>query len=123
MHESAEDAFAIERHGDVIVIVALPPMGKLDADLLEGASTLILEPLREAEIPYVVFDLSRLDFFGSTMLVLLLRCYKVAHAKGGQIALAGPNENIRHVLHLTSMDTVWPIYGTQDEAIEALSSD
>jgi hypothetical protein len=39
------------------------------------------------------------------------------------MVLAGASDVVRHQLHLTSMDTFWPIYATRDEAIEALSSD
>jgi anti-anti-sigma factor len=123
MPNDSPDAFAIERHGDVMVIVALPALGSLDVSLIEGASALILQPIEQSSQPNIVFDLAQIDYFGSTMLVLLIRCYKAATAKGGQMVLAGPDEVVRHQLHLTSMDTVWPIYETRTEAIEALSSD
>ena len=40
-----------------------------------------------------------------------------------QMVLAGVSDRARELLHLTSLDMVWPIYATRREAIEALEAD
>jgi anti-anti-sigma factor len=117
------DEFTIERHGEVTVIVAAPALESFDPALVEQASVLMLEPLRQQETPLIVVDLSRVDFFGSSFLSLLLRCWRMASAKGGQMVLSGVSERARELLHLTSLDMVWPIYADRREAIEVLAAD
>jgi anti-anti-sigma factor len=119
----SEDAFTIERHGEVTVVVASPSLEFMDATLVEPASELMLSSLRGREEPLVIVDLTRLDFFGSAFLQLLLKCWNFARRKGGQMVLAGVSTRARELLHITSLDIIWPIYGTRKEAVEALLSD
>ncbi len=118
-----EDAFTIEPHGDVTVVVASPSLEFMDATLVETASELMLSPLRGREEPQVIVDLSRLDFFGSAFLQLLLKCWNFAKRRGGQMVLAGVSARARELLHITSLDIIWPIYATRQEAVEALLAD
>ena len=116
----AQDAFMIERRGELTLVTATPALEFLDIGLDEEAAALIMEPLRRQEGPLVVFDLSRVDFFGSMFLALLLRCWKLALAQGGTMALAGVSDRAKELLRLTSLDIVWPIYANRAEALEAL---
>ena len=61
----------------------------MDPSLIDGASALLLEPLRHQESPLVVVDLSRVRMFGSTFLALLIRCWKLASGKGGTLVVCG----------------------------------
>ena len=115
-----DEAFTIERRGDLTVITATKDLEKIEFGLEELVSDLILKPLRRQENPSIVFDLSRVDFFGSMFLALLIRCWKMVLAQGGTMALSGVNDKTRELLRVTSLDMVWPMYGTKREAIEAL---
>ncbi|WP_250846705.1 STAS domain-containing protein [Aquisphaera insulae] len=120
---NTEDAFTIERHGEITVIVATPALERLKFGLEEQAAELILRPLERVEIPLIIFDLSRVDFFGSMFLALLIRCWKLALSRGGSMALSGVTPRTRELLRITSLDIVWPIYATRQEAIEAFELD
>jgi len=115
-----DEAFTIERRGDLTVITATKNLEQIEFSLEELVSDLILKPLRHQENPSIVFDLSRVDFFGSMFLALLIRCWKLALAQGGTMALSGVNDKTRELLRVTSLDMVWPMYGSKREAIEAL---
>ncbi len=119
----AQDAFTIEMHGELTLISATPALETLEFGLEEQAAGLIIEPLRHQDNPLVVFDLSRVNYFGSMFLALLLRCWKLVQARGGMMALAGVSSHARELLRLTSLDIVWPIYSTRGEAMEALLAD
>ncbi len=71
----------------------------------------------------MVFDLSLVDYFGSMFLAMLLRCWKLVQARGGMMALAGVSARAKELLRLTSLDMVWPIYASRQEAMEALLAD
>ncbi len=120
---SSEDAFAIERHGDVTVIVASPALEAMEPSLVDGAAALLLEPLRDLEAPLVVIDLSQINYFGSAFLALLIRCWKRVMSQGGMMVLTGVTDRIRDLLRMTKLDMVWPIYGSRREAIDSLLSD
>jgi anti-sigma B factor antagonist len=121
--QSSDEALTIERHGDLTVITATRELERIDLGLEELAAEMILKPLRGQENPLIVFDLSQVDNFGSMFLALLIRCWKLALAQGGMMALSGVNERTRELLRITSLDTVWPMYESRREAIEALQLD
>lgn len=118
-----ENAFTIGHQGDVTIITVSPVMESIDPFMVEGASTLILESIRSIDGPPVLFDLSRIAYFGSAFLALMLRCWKHVSARGGTMALTGVSATARDLLRMTALDTVWPIYDTRAEALEALLSD
>jgi anti-anti-sigma factor len=119
----SDDAFTIERHGEVTVITANPALERLEFTLEEQAAELILNPLLRQENPLIVFDLSQVDYFGSMFLALLIRCWKLALSQGGSMALSGVRPRTRELLKVTSLDIVWPIYETKNEAVEAFELD
>ena len=121
--DSADGAFTIERRGDLTVISATEELEHIEFGLEEAVSELILKPLKRQEQPQVVFDLSRVTFFGSVFLALLIRCWKLVVSRGGTMVLAGVDERSRELLRITSLDIVWPIYQSKREAIEALQLD
>jgi anti-anti-sigma factor len=120
---SADGAFTIERRGDLTVISANEELEHIEFGLEEAVSELILKPLRRQEQPQIVFDLSRVKFFGSVFLALLIRCWKLVVSRGGTMVLSGVDERSRELLRITSLDIVWPIYQSKREAIEALQLD
>ncbi|WP_406699795.1 STAS domain-containing protein [Singulisphaera sp. Ch08] len=120
---NSQDAFTIERHGDLTLISATPALESLEFGLEEHAAGMIMEQFRHQENPLVVFDLSLVDYFGSMFLAMLLRCWKLVQARGGMMALAGVSVRAKELLRLTSLDMVWPIYASRQEAMEALLAD
>ena len=120
---STGDAFTFERHGDLTIITATEAIERIDFGLEEQVADMILKPLRRQENPLIVFDLSRVENFGSMFLALLIRCWRLALSQGGSMALSGVTERTRELLRVTALDTVWPIYDTKREAMDALLLD
>jgi anti-anti-sigma factor len=69
-----------------------------------------------------VFDLGDVNYFGSVFLALLLRCHKLVKQRGGELVISGATEMARELLRVTALDTLWAMYGTKDEALEALAA-
>jgi anti-sigma B factor antagonist len=120
---SSDEAFTLERHGDLTVITATRALERIEFNLEEQVAELILKPLQRQENPLIVFDLSQVDNFGSMFLALLIRCWKLAMSQGGTMALSGVTERTRELLRMTSLDIVWPIYESKREAMDALLLD
>ncbi|MFO0893032.1 MAG: STAS domain-containing protein [Isosphaeraceae bacterium] len=120
---NSEDAFTLERHGDITIIIANPALERLEFGLEEQAAEVLLKPLTRLENPLVIFDLSQVDNFGSMFLALLIRCWRLVQSRGGSMSLSGITPRTRELLHVTSLDIVWPIYDTRQEAMEAFELD
>jgi len=118
-----QDIFTIEHIGGITVIEPSPALEHMDPAMVDGAAAMLLEPLRRDPNPLVVVDLARVDYFGSSFLALLIRCWKMATVKGGMMALSGVSPRARELLRMTSLDVVWPLYADRLEAMEALLSD
>jgi anti-sigma B factor antagonist len=120
---SNDEAFTIERHGDLTIITATRSLETIEFGLEEQVADMVLRPLRGQENPLIVFDLSQADNFGSMFLALLIRCWKLAMSQGGTMALSGVTDRTRELLRVTALDMVWPMYESKREAMEALLLD
>lgn len=116
------ESFEIEWHGNTVVVVPAASVESLQWDLIEQAADVVMEPLKSEDVPMVVFDLARVGYFGSVFLALLLRCHKFLRKRGGELVLCGANEMARELLKITALDTIWAIYDTRQEAMQAIDS-
>lgn len=110
----------IERHGDYAVIVPTADVESMQWDLIEHAADIVLQPLRKEPVANVIVDLSKVSYFGSVFLSLLLRLHKLVKQQGGETVLCGASERARELLKLTALDTLWAIYENRQKAIEAV---
>ena len=120
--DAASDDFRLEFHGGAVVITPSGNIEEMRWDLIEQAAEIVMEPLGSMSVPLVVFDLSRVNYFGSVFLALLLRCHKFVKSRGGEMVLSGATETARELLRVTALDTIWAIYDNRDEALEALGA-
>ena len=115
--------FHIERHGDIAVITPSPEVEKMPENLMDQAAKMVLAPLKADPPAGLIFDLSRVDYFGSVFLSFLLRCHKRVKEHGSEVVVAGASPRARELLHMTALDTLWALYNTRKEAVAALSAD
>ena len=115
-----QDCFEIEWHGNLAVVVPAKTVESLNWDLVEQAADVIMEPLNKQELPLVVVDLKDVGYFGSVFLALLLRCHKFLKRRGGELVLCGASDTARELLKITALDTIWAIYDTRKEAMQAI---
>src|ERR1700676_4992554 len=113
-------SFRIEYHGDIAVIIPSPEVESMHENLIQQAAQMVLAPLKEDPPAGLVIDLSQVNYFGSVFLSFLLRCHMLAKRHGTEVVLAGPSTRTRELLHLTALDTLWALYNTRAEALEAL---
>lgn len=100
-------------------VTVVAPTGRLD---VAGAPAL-KEAITEAAnsgTPRVVIDLEGVSFVDSTGLGSVIAALKQIRSKEGELRLAAPNQQVRVVLELTTLDRVFPYYATVDEALAGL---
>ena len=119
--EAAQESFQIERHGEIAIVTPSAKVEEMHETMIEQAARVVVQSLREDPPAGIVIDLSQVNYFGSVFLSFLLRCHMLAKKHGIEVVLAGPSERTRELLHLTALDTLWAIYNTRAEALEALS--
>jgi anti-anti-sigma factor len=117
---SQSQSFRVERHGDIAVVIPSPEVESMNENLIQQAAQMVLAPLKEDPPAGIVIDLSQVQFFGSVFLSFLLRCHMLAKKRGSEMVLAGSSERTLELLHLTALDTLWALYGTRAEALQAL---
>ena len=120
---SHDQSFRIERHGEVAVVIPSAKVEEMHEALIEQAAKLVISSLKEDPPAGIVIDLSQVNYVGSVFVSFLLRCHMLAKKHGSEVALVGPSSRARELLHLTALDTLWAIYKTRTEALEAMAAD
>jgi len=115
-----EQSFRIERHGEIAVVIPSPKVEEMHEALIEQAAKMVVSTLREDPPAGIVVDLSQVNYVGSVFVSFLLRCHMLAKKQGSEIVLAGASEPARELLHLLDLETIWAIYNTRAEAVDAL---
>jgi anti-sigma B factor antagonist len=97
-------------------VAVVAPTGRLD---VAGAPTLkdaISEALKNGQAR-VVIDMEGVSFVDSTGLGSVIAALKQIRSSQGDLRLAAPNQQVRVVLELTTLDRVFPYFATVEEAL------
>ncbi len=100
--------------GGVTVVM---PSGRLD---VAGAPTLkqvIGDAVRDDGTPRLVIDMEGVSFVDSTGLGSVIAALKLVRGSKGDLRLAAPNQQVRVVLELTTLDRVFAYYPTVEDAL------
>lgn len=116
----AQEFFQVKRRGDLAVITPSPQVEHLPETLIQPAAQMVLAPLKEDPPSQMIVDLSAVRYFGSAFITFLLRCHLLVKNQGSELVLAGVNPRIRELLRTTALDTLWALYDSLQEALDAL---
>ena len=94
-------------------------VGEFDALESDEVRQALAKILADGE-PSLVVDLSKMSFANSTTIACFISAQKNARAKGGKIVFAAPDEFFHKTLLTLGLDQVFSIYGTVDEAHQAI---
>lgn len=117
---AANDAFRVEVSGGTLVISPVGDINSLSGELLEEAASMMSELIEGHESPMLVVDLSGVPNCSSLFMSFLLRCHKSVKSRGGEMVLCAASQMILELLSLTRLDTVWALYQTRAEALDAV---
>ncbi len=118
----ANEYFLLKYHGDCAVIIPSPEVEQLAESLMQPAAQMLLSPMKKNPPANLIVDLTGVRYFGSAFITFLLRCHELAKQQGSELAIAGVNARIRELLRTTALDTIWALYETRQEALDALGS-
>lgn len=118
--QQTNDDFRLEWHGNTVVITPASNVEAMNWDLIEQAAEIVMAPLKSQQSPMVIFDLNEVSYFGSVFLALLLRCHTAVKSRGGELVICNASKMAKELLKITALDTLWAIYDSKEEALEAL---
>ena len=117
---AASDAFRVEASGGTLIISPMGDINTLSGEMLEEAAVMMAELIEVHESPMLVIDLSGVVSCSSLFMSFLLRCHKAVKNRGGEMVLCAVSKMLLELLHLTRLDTVWAVYQTRAEALNAV---
>ena len=97
----------------------LAPTGRLDLAGAPALTEAIGTIVRGGE-GRVVIDMEGVSYVDSTGLGSVIAALKQIREREGQLRLAAPNQQVRVVLELTTLDRVFPYYATVEDALAGL---
>ncbi len=108
--------FSVSREGDVTVIEV---EGQLIVGNRQELKQMVLEELERGERTFVV-DFDRTEYIDSSGLGVLVSLSKKIREQGGELVLAGLNEDLRTLFELTKLDTLFTITNDRAQALQGL---
>jgi anti-sigma B factor antagonist len=97
-------------------VTVLAPSGRLDVAGAPALKDAISEAVKNGQ-PRLVIDMEGVSFVDSTGLGSVIAALKLVRTSKGDLRLAAPNQQVRVVLELTTLDRVFPYYATVEEAL------
>jgi len=97
-------------------VTVLAPSGRLDVAGAPSLKEAVTEAVKTGP-QKVVIDLEGVSFVDSTGLGSVIAALKLVRSSKGDLRLAAPNQQVRVVLELTTLDRVFPYFATVEEAL------
>lgn len=105
----------IEQMGDVSVVHL---SGEVDLNVSPTLRT-ELQDLAATKAPLIVIEMSNVPYIDSSGVATLVECLQRVSRYKGSLRLCNLTNRARGVFEISRLDTVFSIYGTQEEALSA----
>ena len=97
-------------------VTVLAPSGRLDVAGAPALKAAVSEAVGDGRLRLVI-DMEGVSFVDSSGLGSVVAALKQARSSKGDLRLAAPNQQVRVVLELTTLDRVFPYYATVEDAL------
>src|SRR5713226_5414929 len=97
-------------------VTVLAPNGRLDVAGAPALKDAVSEAVQTGQ-PRVVMDMEGVSFVDSSGLGSVVAALKQVRSSKGDLRREAPNQQVRVVLELTTLDRVFPYYATVEEAL------
>lgn len=108
--------FSVRKEKNGVVVVAVD--GQLIVGNRQELKQKILEALETGDRKFLV-DFTKTGYIDSSGLGVLVSLSKKIRDQGGDLRLAGLNEDLKTLFELTKLDTLFAISDSPDEALAA----
>ncbi len=97
-------------------VTVVAPSGRLDVAGAPALKAVIGDAVKTGA-PRLVIDMEGVSFVDSTGLGSVIAALKLVRSSKGDLRLAAPNQQVRVVLELTTLDRVFAYYPTVEDAL------
>ncbi|MCA9061226.1 MAG: STAS domain-containing protein [Planctomycetaceae bacterium] len=103
--------------GNTVVVTWLSTPDVLSWDDAIDVSDAVIDTLKQLDSPTLIVDLESIDYANTAFLAMMLRCHKFVANQGGLFVICKPCESVLDILKLMSLDVVWPIFASCEQAL------
>lgn len=118
----ADEIFRWELDRETLIVELRRNVTSMSDDAMQKELDHVLEQVRAPDVRHVVVDLEHVTRFGSSFLNALRRLWNAVKPRGGEMALCNISELGREIFEVARFDTVWIIFSSRAEAVQALRS-
>jgi len=111
--------FHTETQSSTLVVVPLGNISSLSGDVVQSDLECILAEFDQRRATSAVVDFCHVSYFGSVMLAAVQMIWKRVRSLEGKLGLCNVSQVGREILHVSKFDSIWPIYDSRQEALEA----
>jgi anti-sigma B factor antagonist len=97
-------------------VTVVAPSGRLDVAGAPALKAAIGDAVKTGA-PRLIIDMEGVSFVDSTGLGSVIAALKLVRSSKGDLRLAAPNQQVRVVLELTTLDRVFAYYPTVEDAL------
>lgn len=97
-------------------VTVVAPSGRLDVAGAPALKAAIGDAVKTG-VPRLIIDMEAVSFVDSTGLGSVIAALKMVRGSKGDLRLAAPNQQVRVVLELTTLDRVFAYYPTVEDAL------
>jgi anti-sigma B factor antagonist len=97
-------------------VTVLAPSGRLDVAGAPALKDAVSQAMKGGQLRLII-DMEGVSFVDSSGLGSVIAALKQVRSSKGDLRLAAPNQQVRVVLELTTLDRVFPYYATVEEAL------
>ena len=103
-----------------MTVAALTEPRILEQSDIDSLGNSIIPLIEQSDEINLVIDFEKVQFCSSAVLGLLIRISKKIYQKNGSLGLCSICSSILEIFRITRLDTIFDIYETQSQAIEAV---
>lgn len=120
-HMSTEKhLFEFQDNAGTLILSPTSDLSELELSYFDEEFRAVIRRLEDSGFRNVVLDFQGTDYYGSTALGFFLKLWKRIRSVDGKMAFCNVSPHEQEVLRLTRLDTLWPICGTREDALQCL---
>jgi anti-anti-sigma factor len=112
--------FEFQDNAETLILSPTSDLSELELSYFDEEFRAVIRRLEDSGFRNVVLDFEGTDYYGSTALGFFLKLWKRIRSVDGKMAFCNVSPHEQEVLRLTRLDTLWPICGTRDDALQCL---
>src|SRR5690242_18593726 len=103
-------------------IMVLQISGKIALGRESQKIEVLVQDLLRRNEKKLIFDLAHVDHVDSTGIGILAYCFGTLNRSGGELRVAGATGKVLHLLQITHLDNILPLYASVEDASKSLGA-